>query len=98
MSSGPDTVLNHLRDVGLHCLGALGMMVPCVLASTPWWVAPAWAPFVSGFWFLREWAQSRDDASGPKPIREWGHWKHIEWIAPAVVALGGAVGIVVWRS
>lgn len=93
MSSGADTIWNHLRDAGLHVLGAVVACGPAFLASTPTWLAVAWCVVCGGFWFAREWAQAGDDAGGRNPISQWHHWKHVEWIAPLVAALG----IAGWR-
>ena len=86
-----------MTDVLLHIVGALLMMAPIALASTPWPIALPWAFAVSLFWFGRELLQARTKAGRWQSPAEWGAWKLAEAVAPCLTAFLFAGAVTVWR-
>ena len=81
-------------DIGLHGLGAIGM----ISAPLLWWpwglVFMVWEA-----WLLREAAQSNggDLKAALLSMPSWSLQKHLEWFTPGVVVVAAIATWQVWR-
>jgi hypothetical protein len=86
-----------MTDILLHVGGALAMMAPAFLPSTPWPVAWYLAAVISAFWWLREIAQDYAKHREFRSPADWSDWKLWEALAPTVVTMLCAAGVTVAR-